>query len=126
MPDPLPNIEDTVGLIIDQATYDLITKQFGKAAADAAMVYIPAIRSMGITELKSYVELHFAGKTAEQLDTLRKLMTAEQLADEKTKLAEWTAMLADERAEQRQIGNLLISAALKAALTVALPATGLV
>lgn len=116
---------ESIDTLIDQATYALIVKTFGKAAAEAAALYIPAIRSLGINELQAYLELQTAGKTTEQLDALRALMTAEQLAEEKTKLASWTAMLADQRAEQRALGNGLFIAALKAALTAVLPVPGL-
>lgn len=112
---------ESIESLVDQVTYALLVKTFGKAAAEAAALYIPAVRSMGLDELKAYIQLQTAGKTTEQLDALRALMTAEQLAEEKTKLADWTALLADQRAEQRALGNSLISAALRAALTAVLP-----
>jgi hypothetical protein len=102
----------------DTPVTDLLNK-LPSPLRDSAVLYAPAISRMASADFFAFVRGLQEGQTVDAMAKLRAAMTAEELADEKSRLADLTVVMARESWEARQIGLAVLRAALIAALSAA-------
>jgi hypothetical protein len=101
-----------------EATLDEVMKKiedkYGVAVATAVSIYMPPIKRLDVGSL-----LDFAAGIQDPVlatDELRKHMTGEELADEKTKLAALITAMSDKNAAKWRAANQLTQRAIQLAL----------
>jgi hypothetical protein len=99
-----------------------LADQFGRGIADVAVIYVPAIKRLAMKELLAFANLLNEKKYDEAKKVFLALMTAEELAAEKAKLADLAVQMANDNYEKRQMAQAIFGAILKAALGVLLSA----
>ena len=96
--------------------------QFGAAIGPAALLDLPAIKRLAMSELIALWQLLQANNQDAAYQAVAAKMTVQELADEKEKLAELAALRATARAENIALANEIAAAVLKAAITILITA----
>ena len=96
--------------------------QFGAAIGPAALLYLPAIKRLAMSELIALWQLLQAKNQDAAYQAVAAKMTVQELADEKEKLADLAALRATARAENIALANEIAAAVLKAAITILITA----
>jgi hypothetical protein len=114
---------------MNDTTKKQLEEIFGKLAVEAGALLEPAygaaIGRFAITEALA-LEQHINSKNYQEAKALiRSKMTAQELADEKTKLAELTFDAAATNSQQWSVAGQALQAGLKVLLALALSAAGL-
>ena len=112
-------------MAIDPTILQQAITQFGAAIGPSIEPYLPAIQRFGMAELLAFVGLLQQKSKDAALQQVHDKMTAEELANEKVKLADLTAAMADSNAEKRATASAILMAVLKAALVIGLGLVGL-
>jgi len=110
--------------VTDEIKAKLLAAGFPQALVDEADVYAPAIARMAFAELTALAALIADKLTEKAQEAIREKMTVEELADEKTRLADLTVLMANKHADRLAAGNAILMALLAVAFKVALGACG--
>jgi hypothetical protein len=112
-------------LMADAFDIQALIDKFGTALAVSVVPYLPAIKRFTMAEALAFWDLLNQKKQDAAMQAVHDKMTAEELADEKVKLADLTAAMADNNAEKRQFARDVAMAVLKVALAIGLGMVGL-
>ena len=108
----------------DDIKQKLIAAGFPQALVEEAEVYAPAIARMAFAELTALAALIADKLTEKAQEAIRAKMSLDELAAEKTRLADLTVLMANNHAERLAAGNAILMALLKVAFAVAIGAAG--
>ena len=97
-----------------------LLESFPVGVVDAAELYAPAIGKMALDELVALAQLIVAKKYKEAQLEVRRKMSAQELADEKTKLADLAVLMAQENSDGWKVATSIVGVIMKAALSAAL------
>ena len=114
---------------MDEALKKQLTDIFGKLAVEAGEQLAPAygagVARMALKEVLALDAFINAKKFAEAQALIRSKMTEQELADEKSKLAELTFEAAESNAQGWDFARAVLTAGLKVLLALALGLVGL-
>jgi len=102
---------------MDETTTELV-KTFGRGVAENVTPYLPAVKRMAVGELLAFGTLLQSKDYDAAKAMIHDAMTADELADEKEKLADLTAAMADENAARRKVAGQILAAILRAVFTI--------
>jgi hypothetical protein len=99
-----------------------LVSAFGRGIVENVTPYVPAVKRMAVNELLAFGTLLQSKDYDAAKVMIHEAMTPDELADEKEKLADLTAAMADENAARRRVAGEILAAILRAAFTIVVSA----